>query len=82
MIPSLPISYLDALPILKALKGHGPKAKKLGESWKGSGLEYEGLEYYVGPSPESVALNLWNEQEYVAYYGYANPGAQTAHADT
>ena len=24
----------------------------------------------------------WNEQEYVAYYGYANPGAQTAHADT
>ncbi|HWU55577.1 MAG TPA: polysaccharide biosynthesis tyrosine autokinase [Rhizomicrobium sp.] len=24
----------------------------------------------------------WNEQEYVAYYGYANSGAQTAHADT
>lgn len=24
----------------------------------------------------------WNEQEYVAYYGYANPGAQTAHADS
>jgi receptor protein-tyrosine kinase len=24
----------------------------------------------------------WNEQEYVAYYGYANPGAQTAHAES
>ena len=23
----------------------------------------------------------WNEQEYVAYYGYANPGSQTAHAE-
>jgi len=23
----------------------------------------------------------WNEQEYVAYYGYANPGGQTAQAD-
>ena len=24
----------------------------------------------------------WNEQEYVAYYGYANPGGQTAHAES
>ena len=24
----------------------------------------------------------WNEQEYVSYYGYANPGGQTAHADS
>jgi len=24
----------------------------------------------------------WNEQEYVAYYGYANPGDQTAHAES
>ena len=24
----------------------------------------------------------WNEQEYVSYYGYANPGGQTSHADS
>jgi N-acetylated-alpha-linked acidic dipeptidase len=64
-IPSLPISYLDAIPILKALKGHGPRAKTLGKAWKDGGLAYQGVEYYVGPSPDSIALNLWNQQEYV-----------------
>jgi N-acetylated-alpha-linked acidic dipeptidase len=64
-IPSLPISYLDAIPLLKALKGHGPKASSLGKSWKDGGLGYKGVEYYVGPSPKNVALNLYNEQEYV-----------------
>ncbi|KAI5859673.1 Zn-dependent exopeptidase [Durotheca rogersii] len=64
-IPSLPISYLDALPILKALNGHGPQAKDLGEYWtRNNGLGYKGVEYNIGPSPDDVVLNLYNEQEY------------------
>lgn len=64
-IPSIPISYLDALPILKALNGHGPKASKLGKRWETGGLGYKGVKYNVGPTPDDVALNLFNEQEYV-----------------
>ncbi|KAF2093545.1 N-acetylated-alpha-linked acidic dipeptidase-like protein [Rhizodiscina lignyota] len=64
-IPSVPISYLDALPILKALNGHGPKASSLGKSWKTGGLGYKGVKYNIGPTPDNVALNLFNEQEYV-----------------
>jgi N-acetylated-alpha-linked acidic dipeptidase len=63
-IPSLPISYVDAIPLLKALEGHGPKAKSIGEYWKDGGLGYKGVEYYVGPTPENVVLNLYNEQNY------------------
>lgn len=63
-IPSLPISYRDALPILKALNGHGPKASDLNEFWQGGGLEYKGVDYNVGPSPSEIVLNLVNEQEY------------------
>lgn len=65
-IPSIPISYVDALPILKALNGRGPRAKNLNKYWdRNNGLEYKGVEYYVGPSPDNVVLNLVNEQEYV-----------------
>lgn len=64
-IPSLPISYEDAIPILKSLEGHGPKASSLGKYWKDGGLGYKGVKYYVGPSPNNTALNLVNEQEYV-----------------
>ncbi|EGX91338.1 glutamate carboxypeptidase, putative [Cordyceps militaris CM01] len=65
-IPSLPISYADALPILKALNGHGPKASDLGNPWtRNLGLTHKGVEYHVGPSPAHLALNLYNEQEYV-----------------
>lgn len=64
-IPSLPISYLDALPLLKALNGHGPKASSFNENWHGGGLDYKGVEYNIGPSPDDVVLNLVNEQEYV-----------------
>ncbi|KAI0890933.1 Zn-dependent exopeptidase [Annulohypoxylon nitens] len=64
-IPSLPISYVEALPILKALNGLGPKAKDFGEYWtRNTGLDYKGIEYNVGPSPDNVVLNLYNEQEY------------------
>lgn len=64
-IPSLPISYQDALPILKALNGHGPKASDFNEYWQGGGLGYRGVDYNIGPSPLNIVLNLVNEQEYV-----------------
>ncbi|KZF24437.1 glutamate carboxypeptidase [Xylona heveae TC161] len=64
-IPSIPISYLDALPLLKALNGHGPKASSINKWWLGGGLDYKGVEYNIGPSPEGLALHLVNEQEYV-----------------
>ena len=64
-IPSLPISYMDALPILKALNGHGPKASEFNKFWQGGGLGYKGVEYNIGPSPSNLVLNLVNEQEYV-----------------
>lgn len=63
-IPSLPISYQDALPLLKALNGHGPKASQLNEYWQGGGLQYKGVDYNIGPSPSNIVLNLVNQQEY------------------
>jgi N-acetylated-alpha-linked acidic dipeptidase len=53
------------LPILQALNGHGPAAKSLGDRWAGSGLAYKGVEYSIGPTPDGLRLNLYNEQEYV-----------------
>lgn len=65
-IPSVPISYVDALPILKSLNGHGPKASdSFNKYWQGGGLGYKGVEYNIGPSPVGSVLNLVNEQEYI-----------------
>jgi N-acetylated-alpha-linked acidic dipeptidase len=64
-IPSLPISYEDALPLLKALNGHGPRAKSFNKYWQGGGLKKLGVDYNIGPSPPNLHLNLANEQEYV-----------------
>ncbi|KLU88083.1 N-acetylated-alpha-linked acidic dipeptidase 2 [Magnaporthiopsis poae ATCC 64411] len=65
-IPSLPISYTDALPILKALNGNGPSSEELGSSWaRNRGLRSKGVKYDIGPSPAGVALNVYNEQKYV-----------------
>ncbi|KAL6714104.1 hypothetical protein ACLMJK_008598 [Lecanora helva] len=64
-IPSVPISYLNALPLLRALNGHGSKASDFNEYWQGGGLGYRGVEYNIGPSPASLVLNLVNDQEYV-----------------
>ena len=65
-IPSIPISYKDALPILKALNGYGPKAKDFNEYWtRNMGLEYKGVHYNVGPTPDDIVVNLYNQQEYV-----------------
>ncbi|GAP85461.2 putative glutamate carboxypeptidase II [Rosellinia necatrix] len=64
-IPSLPISYAEALPILKALNGHGPQAKSFNEYWtRNTGLGYKGVEYYIGPSPDDLVLNLVSHQNY------------------
>ncbi|OJJ47698.1 hypothetical protein ASPZODRAFT_131253 [Penicilliopsis zonata CBS 506.65] len=63
-IPSLPISYTEALPLLKALNGHGPKASDFNKYWQGGGLGYKGVEYNIGPSPEDEVINLYNQQEY------------------
>lgn len=63
-IPSIPISYKDALPLLKALNGHGPKASDFNTWWQGGGLGYKGVEYNIGPSPASLVVNLANEQQY------------------
>ena len=65
-IPSIPISYEDALPILKALNGHGPSARDFNKYWQADlGLGYKGVNYSVGPSPEGVVINLYNEQDYI-----------------
>ena len=64
-IPSLPISYAEALPFLKALNGYGPNASTFPDSWHYGGLRYKGVEYNIGPSPDSMKINLMNLQEYV-----------------
>ena len=48
-IPVMPISYADALPLLKALKG-----PVVPNSWKG-GLP---ITYHIGPGPTKVNLHL------------------------
>ncbi|KAE8396546.1 hypothetical protein BDV23DRAFT_1566 [Aspergillus alliaceus] len=64
-IPSIPISYKEAIPLLKALNGHGPKASDFNERWQGGKLGNKGVEYNIGPSPDDVVINLHNQQEYV-----------------
>jgi hypothetical protein len=55
---SLPISYEDAIPILKQLQGKGIPAGDLGKEWVG-GLGYYGVEYFTGPS--EVDMHFVNE---------------------
>ncbi|WVQ72430.1 hypothetical protein IAR50_001982 [Cryptococcus sp. DSM 104548] len=57
-IPSIPMSYQDVIPFLKALQGKGIHAEALGPEWTG-GLGYYGVDYFVGPS--EVDLHLVNE---------------------
>ncbi|KAL9612152.1 MAG: hypothetical protein Q9167_003231 [Letrouitia subvulpina] len=64
-IPSVPISYTDALPILLSLNGHGPRASSFNEFWQGGGLGYKNVSYNIGPSPASLQIHLVNEQDYV-----------------
>lgn len=58
-IPSLPISYAAALPILKALDGYGTTAEEVNRTgWVGA-LE---AEYATGPAP-GVTISLENIME-------------------
>lgn len=48
-----------------ALNGHGPNASSFNKYWQGGGLANKGVAYNIGPSPNSIVLNLMNDQEYV-----------------
>lgn len=52
--------------MLKALNGHGPKAEHLNKYWtRNTGLRYKGVHYNIGPTPDHVVVNLYNQQDYV-----------------
>jgi N-acetylated-alpha-linked acidic dipeptidase len=55
-IPSLPISFAEAEPFLKALNGHGRLPEEMDNSadWKG---EIDNVEYRTGPSEVHVFLS-------------------------
>jgi len=55
-IPSLPISYADATPFMKALNGLGLSPGEMAEEdgWRG---ELEGVDYCTGPSTMTVHLS-------------------------
>jgi N-acetylated-alpha-linked acidic dipeptidase len=69
-IPSIPISFAEALPLLKALNGHGPKASSMNYRWQSGGLTHRGVEYNIGPTPDDVQIHLMNEQDYVITPGW------------
>lgn len=61
-IPSLPISYADALPFLKALDGNGLSPLEIGGNdgdWKGE-LD---VEYFTGPSKVDVTLENYGKSQ-------------------
>lgn len=58
-IPSIPISYAEAIPILKELNGLGPGPSDFEEDWGGI---LEEVSYNVGPS--KLEINLFNDQDY------------------
>ncbi|GAA5958034.1 hypothetical protein JCM3765_006238 [Sporobolomyces pararoseus] len=63
-IPSLPISYQDAIPLLESLKGKGIKREdRLKDGWKEGGLGYKGVEYWTGPSGPDRVIELKNEMK-------------------
>nr|OQO22324.1 hypothetical protein B0A51_13041 [Rachicladosporium sp. CCFEE 5018] len=64
VIPSLPVSYAEALPFLRALNHIGPNATAIWPEHSG-GLGYKNVSYSIGPSPPGVTINLVNTQEYV-----------------
>jgi N-acetylated-alpha-linked acidic dipeptidase len=47
------------------LNGHGPAAADLNKYWKANlGLKGKGVDYNIGPTPDTIQLNLVNEQDY------------------
>ena len=63
-IPSQPISYKEAIPILRALNGYGPKASDFNKYWQGGRLDTYGVKYNIGPSPPNIQLHLEVHHEY------------------
>ena len=64
-IPSLPISWIEARPLLMALNGHGVDAESLGRpNWVGA---IDGVEYSTGPSNDTLHLSnfMRNEIEWI-----------------
>ena len=53
-IPSLPISYADAIPFLDALNGHGLNTQEIDDDWIGG---IPGIEYWTGPSQLRVSMS-------------------------
>lgn len=51
-IPSLPLSYEDAIPLLRSLNGRGPCF----DDWKG-GLTHQDVQYCSGASEGNVVMN-------------------------
>lgn len=60
-IPSLPISYRDALPFLKSLNGGNFCISDLGDNWGGS---LDGVDYCAENSQNPPIVNLINEVKY------------------
>jgi N-acetylated-alpha-linked acidic dipeptidase len=61
-IPSLPISFKDAIPFLKALDGYGLSPEDVGgekRDWRGA---LDGVGYFTGPS--EVKVTLFNDGKY------------------
>lgn len=69
-IPSIPASFEDITPILRALNGHGPKADSINKRWRGGDLGFYGVGYHTGPSPPNVVLNLNNQVNYFGAKAY------------
>jgi N-acetylated-alpha-linked acidic dipeptidase len=65
---AMPISYSDAIPVLRALNGHAPWACTFGSRWEGSRLEYHSVEYNVGPSSSFVSMQNKMEETHVTVY--------------
>ena len=61
-IPSLPISYRDAIPFLKSLNGGTLCGTELGDNWPGS---LDGIDYCVENLTQKPTVNLINEVEFV-----------------
>ncbi|KAI1770963.1 Zn-dependent exopeptidase [Hypoxylon cercidicola] len=64
-IPSLPISFSDAIPFLKALNGCGLSPEAIGSDWRGA---LDGIDYCTGPSKAEITLRSEGEYRYSPIY--------------
>ncbi|GAA5997527.1 M28 family metallopeptidase [Rhodotorula paludigena] len=82
-IPSLPLSYGDAIPLLKSLNGKGFRWESDREGmpagWREGDLGAEGVEYWAGPSEEVVeVVNRIEEKVTAIWNTYAVIPGQVA----